>query len=61
MNECKKRCNIMSKRDAKKISNLLNKAERAEEILLIKRSKGISKNLKRLIKLKQKIAEYEQN
>ncbi len=51
----------MSKRDAKKISNLLNKAERAEEILLIKRSKGISKNLKRLIKLKQKIAEYEQN
>lgn len=51
----------VSKKDARKLSKLLESAERAEAELLISKNIGLSKNLKRLIRLKQKIAMLEDN
>ena len=49
----------MSQNSAKKLNKLLLKAENAEKILLVKRNKNLAKNLKRLLKCKQKIANYQ--
>lgn len=49
----------MKKISAKKLNKLLNKEKRAEQILLIERNKNLARNLKNLIKCKQKIANYE--
>lgn len=49
----------MNKQNAKKLNKLLNKTEKAEKILLVKRNKNLAHNLKTYIKCKQKIADYE--
>ncbi len=51
----------MSKRNAKRLEKLLSKAEKAEQTLLVKRNKNLSRNLRLYIKCKQKIAEYDIN
>jgi len=48
----------MKKQKAIELSKLLEQTEKAEQVLLIKRNKGLYRNLKNYIKYKQKIAEY---
>ncbi len=51
----------MKKIKAVEIDELIKKINKAENALLIKRSKHISKNLKKFIKLKSKLIEWEQS
>ena len=51
----------MSKKEASDLNNLIKKTSEAEETLLIKRNKNLSKNLRKFIKLKREIAEFEQD
>jgi len=48
----------MKKQKAIELSKLLEETEKAEQVLLIKRNRGLYSNLKNYIKYKQKIAEY---
>ncbi len=50
----------MGKRDAKRLNKLLKSAQQAEAALLKNNNVGLSKNLKRLIRLKQKISMLEE-
>lgn len=50
----------MSKKEAIDINVLLKKTSEAENTLLVKRNKNLSKNLRKFIKYKRKIAEFEQ-
>ena len=50
----------MSKKEAVDLNVLLKKTSEAENTLLVKRNKNLSKNLRKFIKYKRKIAEFEQ-
>ncbi len=49
------------RRKAQNISKMLQDIERAEQILLVKRNKGLARNLKRYLKCKQRILTAELN
>ena len=50
----------MNKKEAVDLNVLLKKTSEAENTLLVKRNKNLSKNLRKFIKYKRKIAEFEQ-
>ncbi|MBO5102990.1 MAG: hypothetical protein J6C13_02745 [Clostridia bacterium] len=51
----------MNKQKVENIENLLTKTSEAENTLLVKRNKGLAKNLRKFVKLKRKIATIQQS
>ena len=50
-----------AERKARKLNKMLADIEKAEQILLVKRNKGLARNLKRYLKCKQNLIELDIN